>query len=223
LFLDEIGDLPLGFQPKLLRALQEKAVRPVGGDSEVPVDVRLVTATNRDLESAVEGGLFREDLYYRIHVIQIDVPPLRARGNDILMLAQHFVSHFSTTSGKPVTGFVPAAAKMLLNYSWPGNVRELQSCIERAVTLCRHSEITVGDLPEKVRKAKPFLRIVDEDDPGELLPMEEVERRYVLRVFEATGRNKSLAAKVLGFNRKTLYRKLRSYGAIPPEPSELDA
>lgn len=223
LFLDEIGDLPLGFQPKLLRALQERTVRPVGGDGEAPVDVRLVTATNRDLETAVEEGLFREDLYYRIHVIQIHVPPLRARGNDILMLAQHFVNHFSATSEKPVTGFAPAAAKMLLAYPWPGNVRELQNCVERAVTLCRYSEITVGDLPEKVRNPKPFHVILDSEDSGELLPMDEIERRYVLRVFEATGRNKSLAAKILGFNRKTLYRKLRSYGAIPPEPSELDA
>lgn len=222
LFLDEIGELPLEFQPKLLRALQERTVRPVGGASEVPFDVRLVTATNRDLETAVEGGLFREDLYYRIHVIQLHVPPLRARGNDILMLAQHFVNRFSATSGKPVTGILPRAGKALLTYPWPGNVRELQNCIERAVTLCRYSEIATRDLPQKVREIRRSDLILATEDPEELLPMEEVERRYVLRVFEATGRNKSRAAKVLGFNRKTLYRKLRSYGVIPPESSESD-
>ena len=222
LFLDEIGDLPLGFQPKLLRVLQEKTVRPVGGDTEASVNVRLVTATNRDLEDAVADGLFREDLYYRIHVIQIEVPPLRVRGNDILILAQHFVNHFSATHAKPVTGFVPAAARTLLAYSWPGNVRELQNCVERAVTLCRHSEITVADLPDKVTEAQPSHPVLDGEDSYELMPMQEVERRHVLRVYESTGQNKSLAAKVLGFNRKTLYRKLRSYGVIPPEPSDLD-
>ena len=222
LFLDEIGDLPRGFQPKLLRALQERAVRPVGGSKEVPFDVRLVTATNRDLESEVEEGLFRGDLYYRIHVIQIHVPPLRLRGNDVLMLAQHFVNHYAATSGKPVGGLLPAAAKKLLAYPWPGNVRELQNCMERAVTLCRYSDIAVPDLPDRVREARHARFVLENEDSEELPPMKEIERRYVLRVFEATGKNKSLAAKVLGFNRKTLYRKLRRYGAIPAGHDERD-
>ncbi|MFH1131115.1 MAG: sigma-54 dependent transcriptional regulator [Pseudomonadota bacterium] len=217
LFFDEIGEMPLGLQPKLLRALQEKAVRPVGGRVEMPFDARIIAATNRDLETAVEKGRFREDLYYRIHVIQIDVPPLRARGNDILLLAQHFIRHFSSIAGKPVNGIFPAAAERLLKYPWPGNVRELQNCMERAVTLCRYSEITVEDLPEKVRDYQRPQLILASDDPSELVSMEEVERRYVLRVFESTGQNKSMAAKILGLNRKTLYRKLRCYGAIVSE------
>ena len=217
LFLDEVAELPLGLQPKLLRALEEKTVRPVGGHTENPFDARLVAATNRDLEAAVEEGRFREDLYYRIHVIQIDVPPLRTRGNDILLLAQHFIQQFASAGPRPVTGIVPAAAERLLAYSWPGNVRELRNCIERAVTLCTHTTITLEDLPQKVREFRREQIVLASDDPSELVPMDEIERRYVLRVFEATGGNKSLAAKVLGFNRKTLYRKLRTYGAIPEE------
>jgi two-component system response regulator AtoC len=221
LFLDEIGELPLGLQPKLLRALQEKSLRPIGSQTEIPFDARIIAATNRDLETAVAQGRFREDLYYRIHVIQVDMPPLRTRGNDILVLAQHFVERFASISGKPVHGILPAAAEKLLAYAWPGNVRELQNCIERAVTLCRYSEIMPDDLPEKVQNSKRTPLVIATDDPGDLVSMEEIERRYVLRVFEATGRNKSLAAKTLGFNRKTLYRKLRRYGVlVTDEPDE---
>ncbi|HET6585661.1 MAG TPA: sigma-54 dependent transcriptional regulator [Nannocystaceae bacterium] len=214
LFLDEIGELPLGLQPKLLRVLQERAIRQVGGREEIPFDARVIAATNRDLEAAVEDGRFREDLYYRINVIQIPVPPLRARGNDVLLLARHFMERNAKISGKSVRGFLPAAAERLLAYVWPGNVRELQNCIERAVTLCRYSEITVEDLPDKIRDSRPSRLVLDTDDLSQLVPMEEIERRYVLRVFEAVGQNKSLAAKTLGFNRKTLYRKLQRWGAI---------
>jgi two-component system response regulator HydG len=220
LFLDEIGELPLGLQPKLLRALQEKCVRPIGSQTESPFDARIIAATNRDLETAVAEGRFRDDLYYRIHVIQIDMPPLRTRGNDILVLAQHFVERFASISGKPVRGILPAAAEKLLAYSWPGNVRELQNCIERAVTLCRYSELTLDDLPEKVQNSRRAPAVIPSDEPSDLVSMEEIERRYVMRVFEATGRNKSLAAKILGFNRKTLYRKLRRYGVIAADDPE---
>ena len=133
LFLDEIGDLPLGLQPKLLRALQERTVRPVGGGRETAFDVRLVAATHRDLEADVEDGRFREDLFYRIHVLPVDVPPLRARGNDVLLLAQRFLEEFAVQAGKHVTGITSAAAAKLLAYDWPGNVRELRNYIERAV------------------------------------------------------------------------------------------
>jgi two-component system response regulator AtoC len=217
LFLDEIGELPLSLQPKLLRALQEKTARPIGGRSEIPFDARLVAATNRNLETAMEQGRFREDLYYRIQVIQINVPPLRSRGNDILVLAQHYIEHFASMSGKPIKGMLHAAADKLLAYSWPGNVRELQNCIERAVTLCRYEEISVEDLQPRIQEFERPLPILPDDNPGDLVPMEEVERRYVLHVFDITGKNKSVAAKILGFNRKTLYRKLREYGALPPE------
>ena len=211
LFLDEITDLPLGLQPKLLRALQERAVRPVGSDVEVPFDVRLVTATNRDLESAVEEGRFREDLYYRINVIHVALPALRARGSDVLLLAQHFVEMFAAQSGKHVTGVSAPAAERLLAYGWPGNVRELQNCIERALALTQYEHLTVDDLPERIRDYRRSHVLVGSDDPSELVPMEEVERRYVLRVMEAVAGNKTLAARILGFDRKTLYRKLEHY------------
>jgi two-component system, NtrC family, response regulator AtoC len=211
LFLDEIGDLPLGLQPKLLRALQERTVRPVGGNAETPFDARIVAATNRDLETAVEEQRFREDLYFRVNVIQIPLPPLRARAGDVLLLAQHFVQVFAARSQKPVSGLSPAAAEKLLGYAWPGNVRELQNCIERAVALAAYDQIAVEDLPDKLRSYRPSHVVLASDDPSELVPMEEVERRYVARVLSAVGGNKSLAAKVLGFDRKTLYRKLERY------------
>ena len=208
LLLDEIGDLPLALQPKLLRALQERRVRPVGGSEEVPFDVRLVATTNRDLESAVEEGDFREDLYFRINVIRVETPPLRARGNDVLLLAQHFLVHFAGKAEKNVTGLSPPAAERLLAYAWPGNVRELQNAMERAVALTQYEQITVDDLPEKIRAYRPSHVLLAADDPSELVPLEEMERRYILRVMEAVGGNRTLAAKVLRIGRKTLYRKL---------------
>ncbi|MEZ4438998.1 MAG: sigma-54 dependent transcriptional regulator [Polyangiaceae bacterium] len=212
LFLDEIGEMPLELQPKLLRALQERSFRPVGSSHEIPLEARIVAATNRDLEQAVAHGLFREDLYYRIQVIEIDVPPLRARGNDILLLAQHFTTRFAAAAGKTVTGITAPVAKKLLAYPWPGNVRELQNCIERAVTLTRFSEITMEDLPERIANAVPEPASHFPEDLDALESMDELERRYVIHVHEATGRNKSLTSKILGFNRKTLYRKLIRYG-----------
>ena len=217
LFLDEIGELPLPLQPKLLRALQERAVRPVGSDDEVPFQVRLVAATNRDLETAVEERRFREDLFFRINVIHVEMPPLRARGSDVLLLAQHFLVKDAALAGKPVTGISAAAAEKLLAYSWPGNVRELQNCIERAIALTQFHEIAVDDLPERVRAYRGSQIVISADDLGELVPMEEVERRYVLRVLEAVGGSRTRAAKVLGFDRKTLYRKLERYGVSPDE------
>jgi two-component system response regulator HydG len=211
LLLDELGDLPMALQPKLLRALQERAVRPVGGDVEVPFDVRLIATTNRDLESAVEEERFREDLYFRINVIHIPLPPLRARGHDILLLAQHFLVHTAARANKQVTGISSGAAERIMAYDWPGNVRELQNCIERAVALTRFEHITVDDLPEKIRAYRRSHVLVASDDPSELVPLEEVERRYILRVMEACRGNKPLAAQVLGLGRKTLYRKLEAY------------
>ncbi len=213
LFLDEIGEMPLGLQPKLLRALQERRVRPVGADAEVPFDARIVTATNRDLETAVEEHRFREDLYYRINVIHIPLPPLRARGSDVLLLAQRFIDHHAAAFKKNVRGISTSAAEKLLAYSWPGNVRELQNAIERAVALTRFEEITVDDLPEKVRSYRRSDVLVISDDPAAMVTMEEVERRYILRVLEAVGWNRRIAAQTLGFDRKTLYRKLEKYRA----------
>jgi two-component system response regulator HydG len=213
LFLDEIGDMPVGLQPKLLRALQERRVRPVGSSQEVPVDVRVIAATNRDLESAIDEGRFREDLYFRINVVHVALPPLRARAGDVLPLAQHFLVQFAAKTGKAVKGFAAPAAEKLATYAWPGNVRELQNCIERAVTLARFEEITFDDLPEKIREYKPSYLVVGGDDPSELAPLEEIEKRYILRVLEAVHGNKSVAARILGIERKTLYRKLERYSA----------
>ncbi|MBZ4415410.1 sigma-54 dependent transcriptional regulator [Myxococcus sp. RHSTA-1-4] len=208
LFLDEVGELPLTLQPKLLRALQERVVRPVGGDTEVPFDARIVAATNRDLELAVEEGRFREDLYYRLNVIGIELPPLRARGNDVLALSQRFIEQFASRTGKRVVGLSPAAAQRLLAYGWPGNVRELQNCIERAVALTSFEQLTVDDLPERVRNYSQPKAVPENTDPSELVTLEELERRYIHRVLEAVGGSRTLAARVLGVDRKTLYRKL---------------
>jgi two-component system response regulator HydG len=221
LFLDEIGEMPMGMQAKLLRALQERTVRPVGGDAEIPFDARLVAATNRDLETEVDEKRFREDLFYRINVVRINVPPLRQRGSDVLVLAQHFIERYAAAGRSRVVGMSSGAADKLLSYPWPGNVRELQNCIERAVALARYDQIGVDDLPEKIRDFKSSRVIVETEDPSELLPMDEVERRYILRVLEAVGGNKTMAAQVLGFDRRTLYRKLERCGVgDPKKPNE---
>jgi two-component system, NtrC family, response regulator AtoC len=217
LLLDEIGEMPPAAQAKLLRVLQERTVRPVGGDRELPLDLRIVAATNRDLERAVEEGRFREDLFYRIHVVRIEVPPLKARGADVLELAQHALERFAGLAGKQVTSLSSAAAERLLSYDWPGNVRELNNAIERAVALSRYEELTVEDLPQHVRELRGS-QILVADDAAHLPPMEEVERRYVLRVLDAVHGNKALAARVLGFDRKTLYRKMERFGVAPPLP-----
>jgi two-component system response regulator AtoC len=213
LLLDEIGDMPLSLQPKLLRAIQERTLRPVGGDEETPFDVRIIATTNRDLRSLVDEERFREDLYFRINVIHVELPPLRARGGDVLLLAQHFIDVHAARAGKQVKGISPPAAEKLLAYSWPGNVRELQNCIERAIALTEHDRIVVEDLPQTVRAYKRSHVLVATDDPSEMVPLAEVERRYVLRVLEAVGGNKTSAAQILGVTRKTLYRKLEEYGA----------
>jgi len=213
IFLDEIGDMPVGLQPKLLRALQERTVRPVGGDTETPIDVRVVAASNRDLETAIEERKFREDLYYRINVIHVELPPLRARGADVILLATHYLQHFATQSQKDVRSLDAEAAEKLSAYAWPGNVRELANCMERAVALTRNESIGIADLPEKIRSYRTSHVLVAATDPTELVPMEEVEKRYILRVLEAVGGNKTLAAQVLGLDRKTLYRKLDRYGS----------
>jgi DNA-binding NtrC family response regulator len=163
----------------------------------------------------VEERRFREDLYYRINVIHIELPPVRARGSDALLLATRFVEDFATRAGKRVTGLSPGAAEKLLAYAWPGNVREIQNCIERAVALTRYEQITVEDLPEKIREHRASHILVTAEDPSELVPLEEVERRYILRVLEAAGGNKTLAARILGLDRKTLHRKMERWASSP--------
>jgi two-component system response regulator HydG len=211
LLLDEIGEMPLDMQSKLLRALQERRVRPVGGTREVEFDTRIIAATNKDIDAAVDDGRFREDLFYRINVVRIPVPPLRSRGNDVLLLAQHFLGTWADTSNKLVDGIVPEAARKLLEYDWPGNVRELENVMQRAVTLTRFDKITVDDLPERIRQHQSASLVVASDDPDHLPTLEELERRYIARVLATVGGNKTQAARVLGVDRRTLYRKLERY------------
>ena len=206
LLLDEIGELPLPLQAKLLRVLQERTLRPVGGDHDVPFDVRVIAATNRDLDAEVRAGRFREDLLYRLSVVTIEVPPLRRRDNDVLLLAHHFVRRASARHGRSVTGIAPQAAACLLAYPWPGNVRELENCIERAVVLARYATLTADDLPARVRAHPSTLPA--EVASGELLTLAELERRYVRHVLAATGGNKTVAARILDVDRKTLAKKV---------------
>jgi two-component system response regulator HydG len=220
LFLDEIGDMPLGVQAKLLRAIEDRRVRPLGGGAEVTFDARIVCATSKDIESEVVEKRFREDLFYRINVVHVELPPLRSRGDDVLTLAQMFTSRFAKRHDKNVRGISPAAAEKLLSYAWPGNVRELQNSIERAVALTEFDEITVDDLPPKIRDYKSSHVLLAGSDPTELVTLEEVERRYIQRVMEAVNWNKSDATRVLGIDRSTLYRKLDRYGISAPHSTK---
>ena len=220
LFLDELGEFPLPLQPKLLRVLEERSVRPVGGEKEARFDVRLISATNRDLDTAVEEKRFREDLYFRINVIQIKLPPLRSRGTDILLLAQHCLEEFAISNGKQVVGLTDATAQKLMDYAWPGNVRELRNAIQRAVALTPYDRIAVDDLPDKIRNYRGTHLDLGGDNPSELLSMEEVERRYIQHVMKVTRGNRTQTAQVLGFDRKTLYRKLKQMGEDTGENKE---
>jgi len=212
LFLDEIGEMPLATQVKLLRALQERVVRPVGSEREVPFDARVLSATSRDLEHEVAAKRFREDLYYRINVIHVQVPPLRARGHDITLIAEHYIRLFSAQFKREVRGLDPRVEQRLLSYPWPGNVRELKNCMERAVAMCEGPTISMQDLPERVLTFAASQFAPSPEQSGELLSMDEVERRYVLQVLEAVHGSRAEAARTLGFDRRTLYRKLKSYG-----------
>ncbi len=209
ILLDEIGEMPAGMQAKLLRAVQERRVRPIGSDEEVEFDARVIAATHRDLEADVRDGRFREDLYYRINVVKIHVPPLRARGNDTLMLAQRFIDQSPLRKIRGVEGMSAAFAQKLLEHSWPGNVRQLQNCIERAIAVSRGKELALEDLPDNIRDAQPSrVDLTGGNDASSLPTMEEVERRYILQVLKALNGNKTAVAQVLGFDRRTLYRKL---------------
>jgi DNA-binding NtrC family response regulator len=218
LFLDEIGEMPLEMQAKLLRALQERKVRPLGEEREHSFDARVIAATNRDLLDAVERGTFREDLYFRLAVIEIEVPPLRSRGTDVLSIAHRLLERAASRTGRNVRGFDPEAARHLVRYRWPGNVRELANCIEHAVAMARFDHITAADLPPRISEFSPGSDVlIASDDPEALVPLEEVERRYVLRVLDAANGRRGKAAKILGLDRKTLYRKLERWGAPASE------
>ena len=210
IFLDEIGELPLEMQAKLLRVLQEKEVRPVGSNDKVNVDVRVIAATNRDLEAAYRAGTFRKDLYFRLNVVTIHLPALRDRRSDIPVLVHHFLDRYARGENLQVTA---AAMKSLLQYDWPGNIRELENCVARAVTLGDHRTIDVGDLPPAIRSESSVPSTTSMEDSASLstTALAEMERMTILRVFEQAGGDKALAGKMLGISRATLYRKLKRY------------
>jgi two-component system response regulator AtoC len=210
IFLDEIGELPLEMQAKLLRVLQEKEVRPVGSNAKVNVDVRVIAATNRDLETAYREGTFRKDLYFRLNVVTVHLPTLRDRRSDIPMLVHHFLDRYAPDSHLQVT---TAAMKSLLNYEWPGNIRELENCIARAITLGDRRIIDVIDLPPAIRSEQPDSSGGNLHDAASLstTALAEMEKMTILRVFEQANGDKALAGRMLGISRATLYRKLKRY------------
>ena len=213
LFLDEIGEMPLTLQSKLLRALQQGEVQRVGADAAITVDVRIIAATNRDLREEVAQKRFREDLYFRLNVICIEVPPLRDRAEDIPVLAAHFLERFASRNRKNVRGFSPQALACMLRYAWPGNVRELENAVERAVILCNGDLITERELPLVVTGPAPVDERQPEADASLAgLPLDTVERRAIEETLRQTGDNKSEAARQLGITRATLHNKLRKYG-----------
>jgi two-component system response regulator AtoC len=208
LFLDEITDIPLPLQVKFLRAIQEKEVTPLGSTRPVRVDVRIIAATNRDIEAAVKDGSFRTDLFYRLNVVPIHLPPLRERREDIPLLVDHFINEYSRIYGVEPKWLTPAALQRLVEYAWPGNIRELQNAIERAFALSSQPEITPKDLPAAIlRDAEPAA-----DGFTDPLPLEEVERRNILAALHRSGGNKNEAARILGIDRQRLYRKIEKYG-----------
>jgi transcriptional regulator with PAS, ATPase and Fis domain len=217
IFLDEIGDLPLFLQAKLLRALQEKEIRPVGSTEQIPIDVRVIAATNRDLESGVRAGTFRQDLYFRLNVVQIRLPALRERKVDIPLLVAYFLDKFSDRL-QPVRAISEDALRRLVAYDWPGNVRELENTIEGALVLSSDSVLTANDLASISHRALA----PNAPDGNEFVPLGEMERRAILRALQETGGNKLAAARLLGIGKTALYRKLKDYAGAP-EPTNLDA
>jgi DNA-binding NtrC family response regulator len=206
IFLDEITEMPPVLQAKLLRVIEERQVRPLGDTNSYPIDVRIISASNRDIKEMIHQAKFREDLYYRLKVIDIELPPLRERREDIPLLVQHFMSRFDKEPKKKATGVSEEALKFLINYSWPGNVRELENIIQRAITLSQHEVILPEDLPA------PMIQGADENpiEKGlrEKYTLDQLEKEYIRKVLIEVGGNKSKAAERLGLDRKTLYRKL---------------
>lgn len=209
-FLDEVGEMPPSLQVKLLRALQEREVVPVGATEPISIDVRIIAATNRDLEDEVRRGAFRSDLYYRLNVISLHLPPLRERVADIPLLAEHFLKNLSERDGRRNFRLSEAALERLKHYDWPGNTRELENALERAAVLAQGEEIGVDLLPSRIIEERPAL-LVDERPP-ENPTLEIIERAYILWVLQSEGGNKARAAEVLGIDPSTLYRKLNRYG-----------
>ena len=207
LFLDEIGEMPVALQAKLLTVIESKRVRPLGATTETAVDVRIIAATNADLQAEIDGGRFRRDLYYRLSAIVLHLPPLRERSEDIPLLIKHFLVRAASEAGRPIPEIDAEAVDCLLHYPWPGNIRELQNAVQHAVILCRHHSITCADLPAKVSGAKTME--LSAENPFALRPtLARLEHDYIRYVLESVADNKSEAAGILGIDRRTLYRKL---------------
>jgi transcriptional regulator with PAS, ATPase and Fis domain len=216
LFLDEIAEMTPGMQVKLLRVIQEREVQRLGSTSAIPVDIRLITATHRDLREAVTSGHFREDLYYRLDVVRLHLPPLAERRDDIPMLAYYFLRKHAARIGKDVEDIDPEAMAALVEYGYPGNIRELENIIERAVTLTRSRELMVSDLPPGL--ADHSVRVVREKE-GRLPTLAEREEEYIRYILDRCGQNRTRAAKILGIDRVSLWRKLKKYGMSEEEES----
>jgi Nif-specific regulatory protein len=219
IMLDEIGEMSPAIQAKFLRVLEGHPFERVGGSQAIKVDVRTIAATNRDLEKAVEGGIFRRDLYFRLRVVEISVPPLRRRGDDVLELSQHFLERFNAETGRRIRGFSADALKLMKQYRWPGNIRELKNVVERAVVLARTDVIEPDDLT--------LTTLATAGETGDIpitaaayqpLTLDEVERRHILDTLNQTGWNKSRTAVILGIERSTLDRKIRRYNLQPTGP-----
>jgi two-component system response regulator HydG len=215
IFLDEIGELPIDLQSKLLRALQEKEVRPVGGTKSIPIDVRVLAATNRDLEHAVAQGSFRKDLYFRLNVLSLRIPPLRQRKQDIPLLVGHFLERLARSTGVQ-RNISDDALKLMLSYDWPGNIRELENCIERACALTSGPTVHISDLPTTIQNWR------EQSEPAAeravprrgIMPIAEMEKQAILGAIELLHGDKLEAARLLGIGKTTLYRKLKEYGAL---------
>jgi two-component system response regulator HydG len=214
-FLDEIGELPVDLQAKLLRALQEKEIRPVGGTKSIPINVRILAATNKDLEQCVAQGTFRRDLYFRLNVLTLRIPPLRDRKQDIPLLTGHFLERLARATGVQ-RNISDEALKLLLAYEWPGNIRELENCLERACALTSGPTIHVSDMPTSIQTWKSQTQCNCGDLPGmseKITTLVELERQAILQALDQLHGDKLEAAKLLGIGKTTLYRKLKEYGA----------
>jgi DNA-binding NtrC family response regulator len=219
LFLDEIGEMPLPLQAKLLRVIEDKKVRPLGATDETPIDVRIVAATNADLDSTIAQGKFRPDLYYRLATFSLAVPPLRERPEDIPLLVKHFLLRASAEASKPMPEVEADAMARLTRYSWPGNIRELQNAVQSGVILCRGAKLTVNDLPPRVVGSERTPANIVGEAAARRLTLDEMEREYVRRVLASVGGNKTEAAAILQIDRKTLYRKLEEPESVEPASS----
>jgi len=216
-FLDEIGEMNVAMQAKLLRAIQEKEVRRVGGKVNIPLDVRIVSATNKELEQEIKKGTFREDLFYRLNVIRINLPPLRERGSDVKTLAEFFLKKYSVAAGISVDGFSKAALKLLMNYSWPGNVRQLESVIERSVLMAESNYIEPDDLPVEISASSSLAGGIPFDLPPEGIAIEELEKGLIIKAMERAEWVIGKAAPLLGMSYKTLQYRLEKFEIVRPE------